>query len=70
MGIEIRHAKKVTKGITTADLARHWGMTPQAADKKASKAGQPKPIVVISTTDDAGRIVKETKVWTKEQWGL
>lgn len=70
MPVEIRHAKKVTRGITTADLARAWGMTPQAADKKVSKEDAPKPVVVITTLDDDGRTTKEQKVWTKEQWGL
>jgi len=70
MPVEVRHAKKVTRGITTADLARAWGMTPQAAEKRVNKPEAPRPIVVITTMDDQGHATKEQKVWTPDQWGL
>lgn len=69
MPIKIRHAKKIYEGVTVADLARYWGISPQAAEKKAAKSEAPKPLATIQTLDDAGRVVKEQKVWT-ELWDL
>ncbi len=69
MPIKVRHADWSIDGVTAADLARRWGITPQAAHKRVAKSAAPQPILLISTTDDKGGVVKETKVW-REYWGL
>lgn len=63
MPVTIRHAKKVYKGLTTADLARMWGITPQSAEKRTTRPGFPVPLATITTEDADGRTVKVTKVW-------
>lgn len=70
MPVQIRHAKKVYGGITAADLARHWGISPQAAEKRLAKPGVPKPMATIRTLTDDGQTVKEQKVWDPKAWGL
>ena len=70
MPLEIRHARKVYRGVTTADLARKWGITPQAADKRVHRPEAPAPIAVIATLDDAGRVIKRQTMWDPTLWGL